>query len=175
MARLRKRRTSLGRVWIFAADERPDAGQSHDRKHHAKRGADIAKSLARGLAGRDAPLGREEPDAVSKMPADGDHGDHVDGQHPGIGQLHAAPWEGRAGILGQADAHEALPQDVLHDVSEGDQAGLALGDVHPVAGPGVIDDVRLAAQPDVDAVDAVIQDRQEDEDPLEHAHQRQAN
>ena len=162
------------RVGVFAADEGPDAGESHDREHDAERGADIAEALARGFAGSDAPLGGEEPDAVREVPADGDHGDDVDGEHPGIRQLMLHLGEGRVGIFGQADAHEALAKDVLDDVSEGDEAGVALGHVHPVAGPGVVDDVGLAAQPDVDAVDAVIEDGQEDEDPLEHADQRQA-
>ncbi len=63
---------------------------------------------------------------------------------------------------------------VLADVGEGDQAGVALRQVHPVPCPRVVDDVRFAAQPDIDAVDAVIQDGQKDEDPLQHAHQRQA-
>ena len=93
----------------------------------------------------------------------------VDGQHPGIGELHLHLVEGGAGILRQADAHEALPKHVLNDVGKGNQAGVALDKVHPVPRPGVIDDVRLAAQPDPDAIAAVIQDGQEDEDPLEHA------
>ena len=45
----------------------------------AEHGADIAKALAGGFAGGDAPLGGEEPDAVGEVPADGDHGDDVDG------------------------------------------------------------------------------------------------
>ena len=63
---------------------------------------------------------------------------------------------------------------MLQDVGERDQAGVALGNVHPVPCPGIVDDVGLAAQPDPDAVDGVIEDGQKDEDPLQHAHQRQA-
>ena len=77
-------------------------------------------------------------------------------------------------MLGQADAHEALANHMLRDVGEGDQAGVALRDIEPVACPGIVDDIRLAAQPDPDAVAGVIEDGQKDEDPLQHAHHRQA-
>jgi len=82
--------------------------------------------------------------------------------------------EGSVGMVGKVDAGEALAVEVLRDVGEGDEAGVALGDIEPVAGPGVVDDVRFAAQPDVDAVDPVIEDGQKDEDPLEDADQGQA-
>ncbi len=146
----------------MTASTRPRAAQTY------------AEALAGGFAGSDAPLGGEEPDAVSEVPADGDHGDDVDGQHPGVGELLLHLGEGGVGMLGQADAHEALAEDVLGDVGEGDEAGVALGDVHPVAGPGVVDDVGLAAQPDPDAVEGVIEDGQKDEDPLQDADQGQA-
>jgi len=77
-------------------------------------------------------------------------------------------------MLGKHDAAEALTPDVLADVDEGDEAGVALGYIHPVACPGVVNDVSLAAQPDPDAVQGVVKDGQEDEGPLEDAHQRQA-
>ena len=161
-------------VGVLAADEGPDAGQAHDGEHDAEGSADVAEALAGGFAGGDAPLGGEEPDAVGEVPADGDHGDDVDGEHPGVGELHAALWRRRRRDAREADAHEALASDVLGDVGEGDEAGVALGGVHPVAGPGVVDDVRLAAQPDLDAVEGVIEDGQKDEDPLQHADQGQA-
>ena len=83
----------------------------------AEGSADIAEALARDcLAGRDAPLGGEEPDAVGEVPADGDHRDDVDGEHPGIGEFVLHFGEGRAGIFREADAHETLTQDVLDDV-----------------------------------------------------------
>ena len=77
-------------------------------------------------------------------------------------------------MVGQIDPAEALAVYVLRDVGEGDEACIALRDVHPIAGPGVVDDVGLAAEPDVDAVDAVIEDGQKDEDPFEYADEGQA-
>jgi hypothetical protein len=62
---------------------------------------------------------------------------------------------------------------VLANIQKCDQTRVALGGIHPIARPGVVDDVRLAAEPDVDAVDAVIEDGQKYEGPLEDAHKRQ--
>src|ERR1035438_6906419 len=110
----------LGDVWIFAADEGPYAGQTHDGDDEAKCGADIAEALAGDFAGSDAPLGGEEPDAIGEVPADGDHGDDVDGEHDGVGELLLDFGEGGVGVLGELDAHEALANDVLADVEDGD-------------------------------------------------------
>src|SRR5215469_2568098 len=167
-------RNILRRVLVFGADESPDAGDAHRAEDYAAGEADPSEAVAGGFAGGDAPLGREEPDAVGEVPADGDHGDDVDRKHDGMRELLLDLPEGGVGMLRQADPGEALTPDVLADVEEGDEAGPALGGVHPIAGPGVVDDVGLAAQPDIDAVDAVIEEGKEDEDPLEHAHERQA-
>ena len=77
-------------------------------------------------------------------------------------------------MLRQADPHEALPNHMLRDVAKGDQPRIALGDIQPVPRPGVVDNVRLTAQPNPDTVAGVIEQRQEDEDPLQHPHHRQA-
>jgi hypothetical protein len=72
-------------------------------------------------------------------------------------------------MLRQLDAGKALTPDMLDDVGEGDEAGDALGEVHPVAGPGVDVDVCAAAEGDEDAVEGVEGERDEDEGPLEDA------
>src|ERR1700735_1185623 len=167
------RRNDLGGVLVLRLDERPDTGEAHNTDQNAESCADIAKALARNFSGSDAPLGREQPDAIREVPADGDHGDDVDGEHPGISELVLYFREGCAGIFRQADAHEALAQHMLEDVSEGDQACIALCDVHPVPGPRIVDNVRFAAQPDINAVESVIKDGQEDENPLENTNQGQ--
>src|SRR5580698_2165023 len=142
------RRYVFGHVGIFAADEGPDAGQAYGDDNYAKCCADIAEALAGYGSRRDAPLGGEKPNAVREMPADGDHGDNVNGQHPRVLQLDLHLVEGRVGIFGKADAGESLAIDMLADVENRNQAGPALRHVHPVAGPGIVNDVRLAAQPD---------------------------
>src|SRR5664280_1022037 len=160
-------------VLVLGADEGPDAGETHDEQDDAEGCACVAETLACDFAGSDTPLGGEEPDAIGEVPANGDHGDDIDGEHEGIGEFVLDLGEGGAGVLREADAHETLTEDVLADVEDCDEARVALRDIHPVAGPGVIDHVRLAAEPDVDAVESVIQDGQEDEDPLEDADQGQ--
>ena len=103
------------------------------------------------------------------MPGGGDHGDDVDGEHPGVHQFHLDFVEGCAGVLGERDTAEALTPDVLDDVDEGDEAGDALHEVHAVAGPGVDVGVGAAAEGDEDAVSGVEGEGDEDEDPLEDA------
>src|SRR6476659_6305162 len=160
-------------VLVLRADEGPYAGQSHQQEDDAESAACVCEAFARNGTGSDAPLCREEPDAVSEVPADGDHGDDVDGEHDGVGKFLLHLCKCSAGIFRQADSHEALAQDMLTDVEDGYQAGPALSNVHPIAGPRIVDDVGLAAQPDIHAVEAVVEDGQEDECPLEHAHKRQ--
>jgi hypothetical protein len=77
------------------------------------------------------------------------------------------------GCSGQLYAGEALTPDVLDDVGEGDEAGDALGEIHPVAGPGVDIYSCPAAEGDEDAVESVEGERDEDEGPLEHADERE--
>ena len=164
----------FGSVLVVGSDEGVEAGETEAAKDEADRGADVSEALASFFAGGDAPLSAKEPDAVGEVPADGDHGDGVDGEHPGILQLHLYFVEGGAGVFRQVDAHEALVQNVLNDVDESDVAGDALGIVHPVPCPGVVDDVALAAQGDIDAIEGVEGQRNKDATPLKDAHQRQA-
>src|ERR1019366_6906154 len=112
----------LWNVGILAADEGPDAGEAHDGEDEGEGGAGIAEALAGDFAGGDAPLGGKEPDAVCEVPADGDHGDDVDGEHPGIRQLLLDLGEGGVGVLRELDAHEALADDVLAYIEDGDEA-----------------------------------------------------
>src|ERR1700722_4551237 len=55
---------------------------------------------------------------------------------------------------------------VPRDVDESDQAGVALRSEEPVFHPGISRDIRLPAQPYIDAVPRVVQKRQENESPL---------
>src|SRR5258708_5822024 len=124
----------FGGVGVFI-DDGPDADEAHEAEGCAAEAADVAEALAGLFAGGDAPLGGEEPDAVGEVPGGSDHGDDVDGEHPGVGELDLNFGEGCAGVLGERDAAEALPPYVLDDVEEGDDAGDALRDVHQDGGP----------------------------------------
>src|SRR5580658_1346411 len=128
-----ERREVCWSVLIFGTDGRPDAGQAHGAEHNSAGEADPSEAFARGFAGCDAPFCGEEPDAVGKVPADGDHGDGVDGEHEWVRKLDLNFVECGVGMLGEHDAGEALPPDVLNNVGESDEAGVALGHVHPIA------------------------------------------
>src|SRR5580704_2829431 len=52
------------------------------------------------------------------------------------------------------------------DVSESDQAGVALQREQPILDPRIFRNIRLPTQPDVNAVPSVIQDGQKNESPL---------
>ncbi len=45
---------------------------------------------------------------------------------------------------------------------------------HPVAGPGIVGDVALAAEPDVEAVERVVENRQPDPEQLQIENERKA-
>lgn len=107
-------------------DDRIDADEAHEAEGCAAEAAYPAEFFAGLVAGGDAPLGGEEPDAIAEVPACGDHGDDVDGEHPWVGELVLDFGEGCAGVLGERDAAEALSPDVLDDIEEGDDAGDAL-------------------------------------------------
>ena len=87
-------------------------------------------------------------------------------------QLHFA--ESGVGMGQDVNAAEAQMPGVPHDVAEGDGAGPALESEHPVAGPGIVADVALAAEPDVEAVERVIKDRQPDPEQFEVENEREA-
>ena len=74
------------------------------------------------------------------------------------------------------DVHPAEAQmpGVPHDVAEGDGAGPALQGEHPVSGPGIVGDVALAPEPDIEAIKRVVQNRQPDPEELEVENKRKA-
>ena len=79
--------------------------------------------------------------------------------------LHFA--ERRSGMREQVHAVEAQVPRVPHDVQKRDGAGPALRGVHPVARPRILGHIALAARPDVETVERVVQNRQPDSEQLE--------
>ena len=63
---------------------------------------------------------------------------------------------------------------VPYDVEKSDAAGPALGSEHPVARPGIVGDIALAAVPDIKAVEGVVENRQPDPEQLQIEHKRKA-
>ena len=62
----------------------------------------MPKRLRAVLPGVMPHLAAKSQTAVCEVPADGDHGDDVDGQHPGVGELLLDLGEGGVGVLGEA-------------------------------------------------------------------------
>ena len=143
------------------------AGRADRNQAESEREADIAKAAARLFTGGDAPLRGEQPQAVAEMPGSGDDADRVKGDHPRILKFCLDLGERLHGMRRQVHAGEAQEIGVLHHVDERDDAGPALRGVEPVARPGIIGDVGLALIPDIDAVEAVVKDRNPDEEQLE--------
>src|SRR5215470_11255454 len=74
----------------------------------------------------------------------------------------------------QIDAGKPHGPGMPHDVSERDDAGPALRRVHPVAGPGILADIRFAAPPDVKAVEGMERDRNPYAEQLKSGYKREA-
>src|SRR5208282_5801860 len=108
------------------------------------------------------------------MPGSGDDAHRVEGHHPRILKFSLNLGERLHGVGRQVYAGEAQVISVLHHVGERDDAGPALRSVEPVAGPRISADVGLALIPDVYAVEAVVKDRNPDEEQLQKKDERQA-
>ena len=74
----------------------------------------------------------------------------------------------------QVYAGEAQIISVLHHVDERDDAGPALRGIEPVAAPRISREVSLALIPDINAVEAVIENRNPDKEKLEQKNSGQA-
>src|SRR5208283_2111586 len=136
--------------------------------------AEISKPAARPFAGRDAPLRGEQRQAVAEMPGSGYDADRVKGDHPRILEFSLHFGERLHGVRRQVDAGEAQVIRVLHHVDQRDDAGPALRGVEPVSLPRISADIGLALIPDVDAVEAVVEDRNPDEEQLQKKNEGEA-
>ena len=154
--------------------KRAHGKRSHRDKQQSDKEADVAEAAPGRVPGGDAPLGREQPQAVGEVPGSAEDPNSVKRYGPGVlkFQLHFA--EGCVGMSQDVNPAEAQVPGVPHDVAEGDGAGPALESEHPVAGPGIVADVTLATEPDVEAVKRVIKDRQPDSEQFEVENEREA-
>src|SRR5208282_5420219 len=138
-------------------------------RHQAKREreANITKTAARRFSGCNSPFCREQPQAVTEVPGGGDDADGIEGDHPRILKFELDFGERLHGMRGQVHAGKAQEVGVLHHKDERDDAGVTLGGVEPVTGPGIAGDIALALIPDIDAVEAVVGDGNPDEEQFE--------
>src|SRR5215472_2505856 len=108
------------------------------------------------------------------MPGCGNYAGDIKRHHPGVLKYMLHLGEGLERMRAEHRAAEAQMIGVLNDVSEGYDACPALREVQPVALPRVFADVRVATPPDVDAVEAVVKDRDPYETQLHEKHAGQA-
>src|SRR5207245_9981981 len=65
-------------------------------------------------------------------------------------------------------AGEANMPGMPAHIEEGNGAGPALRGIHPVAGPGILANIRVAAIPDIEAVEGVKENREPDAEQFQH-------
>src|SRR5580658_1182173 len=82
-----RNRNYIGRIWPARAHKRPHTRQPHRTQRHAAGQAHPPEPPPRRLARCNAPLGREQPHPIRKVPAHGNHGEDVHRQNPRVGQL----------------------------------------------------------------------------------------
>src|SRR5205809_4515707 len=107
------------------------------------------------------------------MPGGAEQSNNIKRQESRFGQFKLHLSEGCAGMQVQINAGEAQMPDVPSDVGKDYGASPALQGVHPIALPGITDDVSLSAIPDVETIEPVKGDRQPDAKGFQHDHQRQ--
>src|SRR2546423_14985890 len=82
--------------------------------------------------------------------------------------------ESGGGVGQDVNTVETHGPHVPAHVEEGDGAGPALRRVQPVAGPGILTDIRFAPVPDIEAVDGVVGNGQPDEKKFQKEDERQS-
>jgi len=154
--------------------ERPHGHRSHGYEQQTDSEADVAEAASGRVAGGDPPLGGEQPQAIGEVPGGTENSQRVKGKRPGVLKLQLYFAERGIGMSQEVDTTKAQVPRVPHDVEKRNAAGPALGGEHPVAGPGIVGDVTFAAEPDVEAVESVVENRQPDPEELEIENERKA-
>src|SRR6202035_2049532 len=123
------------------------AGQSRPGQDKEEGQAHNQKALPRSFSGNDAPLRREQPDAVSKVPRRRDQAGNIKQEQRSLKHFRLHLAERSVRICVQVNAGKAHGPGVPNDVKECDAAGPALRRVHPVSGPGIFDGIPVAPVP----------------------------
>jgi hypothetical protein len=120
-----------------------------------------------GNGGSQPPLTSEIPDADAEMEGGGQDTDGHKEKEIGIGEILLDVEVG-----GLAVCEPALSVEMPADVEESDETGIALKGVEPVLDPGIGRDVGLAAEPDVNAVEAVEKHGKKNKGPFHKGTER---
>jgi|SRR5271165_5305739 len=136
--------------------------QADDAEEDADGHAEEAGLALRGGGNSDAPFIEKIPDADAEVERRSDDTDGHEGEEPGVGEELLD-----VGVGGTAVSGPALGVEMPTYIDEGDETSVALRGIEPVADPGVGRDVGLAAHPDVNAVEAVVEDGEKDGGPFD--------
>jgi hypothetical protein len=141
-----------------------EAEQDKDTNYPEGESDKHAKSPDGALSGHghsQPPLTGEIPDPDTEMEGRGQDTEGHKEKEIGIGQIMLDVEVG-----GLAVSEPAFGIEMPADVEESDEAGIALQGVQPVLDPGIGRDVGLAAEPDVNAVEAVEKHGKKNEGPF---------
>ena len=138
-----------------------------DAKNHSNENAETAGGALGPNGSRKTPFAQEIPDADAKMEGGSEDADDHECKKPRVGKVVC-----NVVIRGAAMGEPAFGIEMPADINEGDQTGVALERVKPVLHPGIGRDVGLTANPDVDAVKAVIEHRKKNEAPFDEGTER---
>src|SRR5579863_1322219 len=133
-------------------------GNAHDQKDQRNSNAEVTRGALRPYCGRQSPLTKKIPDADPQMDGTGTHAQEEKAKEIRI--LHGLINDV---VCGSAVGQEAFAVNVPAEEEKRDQAGPALESKHPIADPGILRNVNLAAIPDIESVEGVIKNREPDD------------
>src|SRR5271157_1764122 len=107
------------------------------------------------------------------MPRRRDDSNGIKSDHPRMLKLSLHLRERIHRMRRQVHTGEAQVVRVLHHVNESDDSCPALRRVKPISLPRILRDIRVASPPDVNAIQAVIEDRNPDEEKFEGEDERE--
>src|SRR6185312_3951344 len=147
------------RVSPLRAEKRGHGYPTDDYQSKRKHRTCPPKPFARSFTHSDAPLRAKKVYPISKVPRGSNDSDQIKHSGPPVLKLSLHLAKGCIGMREQVCTGEAHSVGMPDDVGEGDSAGPALRGIHKVSRPGIVANVGLAAEPDIEAVERVIQKR----------------
>src|SRR5262249_50142951 len=141
--------------------------QAYETERKGNDHAELAGGALSFNCGGESPLAEKIPDADAQMEGGSENSDGGEEEEIGVGEKLFDFGGGRSAV-----SEPALSIEMPGDVSEGDEAGVALGSVQPVPYPGVGGDIGFAAYPYIDAVTSVVEHRKKDEGPFDEGAER---
>src|SRR5579863_4534888 len=143
---------------VTETDQDQNADSAENQRHRKSEAAGEALRI-RGCG--QTPLAEEIPDTDPEMKGRGENSDQSKGEKPRILEKMLDFHVG-----GFAVSEPALRVEMPADINERNESGVALRAVKPIPHPRIRRDVGPAANPDVDAVERMENQRQENSAPF---------